>query len=211
MIAMSENKKSIYQNILDLTRSINKAILLQTDSEPFDKKEYLQAVLEPLTTNEDIIYPIKNMRLKLVMEYFLINPKNKIQLYLNQNGFDDFYDVLKNKKPHPNLQLILDKEIDQKKAINLFSIADIVDLKKDSSELPSFGIINNAHTLTYNEEEGGFLIHFNAKSTAKGEKHFDLREKVFKMLTSIAEPPLKPRWIRSNIVSPDQISDRVKE
>ena len=211
MGTMSANNKSIYQNLLDLTREINKAILLQTNSEPFDHKEYLQAVLEPLLTNEDVIRSIRDTRLNLVMEYFLINPKNKIQLYLNQNGFDDLYDVLKNKKPHPNLQLILDKEIDQKKAINLFGIADLVDLKKDSSKLPSFGIINNAHTLTYNEEEGGFLIHFNPKSTTEGKKHFDLREDVFKMLTDIAEAPLKPRWIRSNILTPDQISSRTKD
>ncbi len=211
MIAMSENKKSIYQNILDLTRSINKAILLQTDSEPFDKKEYLQAVLEPLTTNEDIIYPIKNNRLKLVMNYFLINPQNNVKLYLTQQGVDELYDVLKDKNKHPNLQLFLDQKINPYQARDLFNKARFIDFQGTDSDLPSFGIINEKHTLTYNSEGGGFLIHFNAEATLEGEKHLKLRQKVFDILTSLANPPLNPRWIRSNILSPDQVSGRTKD
>lgn len=216
---MSVNKKSespllsLYKNILSLSKEIKESILIDTNSEPFNHQKYLPAVLKPLQTGENVIRPLKNNRLRFLTAFFLSNPQNQIQLYLNKKGFEEMYCVLKGKKAHPNLQIIVSSDVLKNEKKELFEqlpfqmednlkkmipprLSDlkskesvlIVDTDEYDLDIPSFAIINNRHTLIQNEEEGGFLIHFNAYMGNEGQKQVHNKKNAFAVLTEIATP-----------------------
>lgn len=207
------NNNSLEKNILSLYREIKEAILIDTNSEPFNHQKYLQTVLSPLHTHESVIRPLKNNRLRFVMAFFLSNPTNKIQLFLNKQGFEEMYPFLKGKKAHPNLQIILASDVLSNEKKELFEqlpfqmednlkkmipprLSDlkskesvlIVDTDEYDLDIPSFAIINNRHTLIQNEEEGGFLIHFNAYMGNEGQKQVHNKKNAFAVLTDISIP-----------------------
>ena len=85
--------------------------------------------------------------------------------------------------------------------------------KKTDVDIPSFAVINGIHTLVQNEEDGGFLIHFNADMSQEGEERLSHYEQAFEILTDLSYPfkQKTPTSIATkNIVNPAQ-NQHIKE
>ena len=236
---MKESKeKKFYQDILLFIKEIKESILLDTDSEPFNHAKYLVTVLQPLITNEEVIRQMKNKRLRFVLSFLLTHPQIDIKLYLNKEGFKEIFPYLKGKKARQNLQIIINDTVLQNEKKELFEqlpyqtdpelkkhipprvsalkSSDSVLLfksKKAGVDIPSFAVINGIHTLVQNEEDGGFLIHFNADMSQEGEERLSHYEQAFEILADLSYPfkQKTPTSIATkNIVNPAQ-NQHIKE
>lgn len=196
------NIKKLKLKCENLIKEIDESILLDTNSEPFDHSKYLQLITKPLYSEKEVIHMVQGSRLKILMDYFLSNPENTVDLFLDKKGFNEMYPSLKAIKGHPNLQVIISDDVLQNEEKTLFehlpfkieenlqdlcpkrlsdfqSTENILLINTKGVDLPSFGIINGYHTLTYSQEENHFLIHFNSDKSQEGEEQLTLKQNIF--------------------------------